>query len=136
MCSPCQDLSLTMFPMFCTLEVPSQDPIRSDLRIIGLSMVTILKIVDLHWNNLAVFANATKNLSSKLKQVRAGLKKWSKNLSKLSKLIYNCDWVLLLLDGLEDQRPLSNLEKSFKNLSKAIMFLSWNQREFTRDKEI
>lgn len=54
----------------------------------------------------------------KFKQVRAGLKKWSKNLSNLSKLIYNCNWVLLLLDGLEDQRPLSRLETSFRNLVK------------------
>ena len=37
-----------------------------------------------------------KNMSSKLKHVRAGLRKWSRNLSKLSKLIYNCSWVLLL----------------------------------------
>jgi hypothetical protein len=43
----------------------------------------------------------------------------SKNISKLGKLIYNCNWVLLLVDGLEDQRPLSNLEKAFRSLVKA-----------------
>lgn len=76
-----------------------------------------LKIVDLHWNNSVVFANAARNVSTKLKQVRSGLKKWSKNLSKLGKLIYNCNWVLLL-DGLEDQKALSNLEKAFRKLVK------------------
>lgn len=75
-----------------------------------------LKTVELHWNNSAVFADATRNLSSKLKQVRAGLRKWSKGFSKLSKLIYNSNWVLLLLDGLEDQRPLSKLENAFRKL--------------------
>jgi hypothetical protein len=45
-----------------------------------------------------------------LKQVREGLKVWSKNLSKLRKLIYNYNWVLMLLDGLEDQRPLSRIK--------------------------
>lgn len=74
--------------------------------------------VGLHWNNSPVFANATKNLSSKLKQVRARLKSWSKNLSNLSKLIYKCKWVLLLLDGLEDQRSLSRMELNFRNLVK------------------
>lgn len=74
--------------------------------------------VSLHWNSSTFYANAAKNLSVKLKQVRAGLKTWSKNLSNLSKLIYNCNWVLLLLDGLEDQRPLSKLESAFRALVK------------------
>lgn len=52
------------------------------------------------------FANATRTLSAKFKQTRAGLRNWSKSLSNLSRLIHNCNWVLLLLDGLEDQRPL------------------------------
>lgn len=75
--------------------------------------------VNLHWNNAPFYANAARNMSAKLKQVRAGLKSWSKNLSKLSKLIYNCNWVLLLVDGLEDQRPLSILERHFKKLVKS-----------------
>jgi len=95
--------------------------------------------VGLHWNNSLVFANAAKNLSSKLKQVRAGLKSWSKNLSNLSKLVYNCKWVLLLLDGLEDQRSLSRMELNFRNLVKdhlAALLESkriyWRQRNSLR----
>jgi len=49
-----------------------------------------LEIVSLHWNNSPFVGNAAKNLSSRLKHVRAGLKSWSKNLSSLNKLIYNC----------------------------------------------
>jgi len=78
-----------------------------------------LDTVKLHWNSSPFFANAARNLSTKLKQVRAGLRSWSKTLSKVSKLIYNCNWVLLLLDGLEDQRPLSDLEISFRRLVKS-----------------
>jgi hypothetical protein len=50
--------------------------------------------------------------------LRAGLKAWSKKLFNLSELIYNCNWVLLLLDGLKDQRPLSRLEIAFRALVK------------------
>lgn len=98
-----------------------------------------LNTVDLHWYNSAIFANAAKNLSSKLKQVRAGLKKWSKSLSKLSKLIYNCNWVLLLFDGLEYQWPLSNLERAFRKLVKCHLTslleskrVYWKQRNTVR----
>jgi hypothetical protein len=94
-----------------------------------------LNTVALHWNNSPVYANASKNLSSKLKHVRAGLRKWSKNLSKLSKLIYNCNWVLLLMDGLEEQRPLSNLEKAFKGLVKGLLHPYWNPKGFIGNRE-
>jgi len=47
-----------------------------------------LDTVSLHWNNSLVFGNAAKNLSTKMKQVRNGLKRWSKNFSKRNKLIY------------------------------------------------
>jgi hypothetical protein len=95
--------------------------------------------VSLHWNNAPFFANAARNLSGNFKQVRAGLKSWSKKLSKLSKLIYNSNWVLLLMDGLEDQRPLSTLENSFRSLVKthlaALMEskrIYWKQRNIAR----
>jgi hypothetical protein len=41
-----------------------------------------------------------------------------RELSKLNKLINNCSWVLALLDGLEDQRPLSQVEHNFRNIVK------------------
>ena len=78
-----------------------------------------LENVSLHWNNSLVYANTAKNISSKMKHVRAGLRNWSKNLSNLNKLIYNCNWVLSLMDGLEDQRPLSRLESIFRGLVKS-----------------
>jgi len=97
-----------------------------------------LETVNLHWNNSSVFGNAAKNLSTKFKQVRAGLKTWSKKLSNLNKLIYNSRWVLLLLDGLEEQRMLSRLETNFRNLVKEHLSnlleskrIYWRQRNKT-----
>lgn len=76
-----------------------------------------------------------KIISGKFKQLRAGLKKWSKEFSHLNRVINNCSWVLALLDGLEDQRNLSTLESNFRkvvkihmqNLLEAIR-LYWKQR--------
>jgi hypothetical protein len=41
-------------------------------------------------------------LAAKFKVLRRGLKAWSKELSKLNKLINNCSYVLGILDGLEE----------------------------------
>jgi hypothetical protein len=67
--------------------------------------------VDLHWNIAPYFANAAQTLNAKFRQVRAGLKFWSKELSKLH-------FVLDLLDSLEEQRSLSSLESAFRRLVK------------------
>ena len=79
---------------------------------------SFLETVSLHWHYSPFFGNTARNLSSRLKHARAGLKLWSKNLSSLSKLTYNCKWVLLLLDGLEDQQNLSRMERNFRILVK------------------
>jgi hypothetical protein len=68
-----------------------------------------------------VYANAAKNLNSKPKHVRIGLQ------------------MLLLLDGLEDQRPLSWLESAFRSLVKSHLTslleskrTYWKQRNTVR----
>jgi hypothetical protein len=68
-----------------------------------LEFADFLSVVELHWNTSPYFANAAQTLNAKFRQVRACLKHWSKELSKLSKLINNCNFVIALLDGLEDQ---------------------------------
>lgn len=75
---------------------------------------SLLDVVSLHWESTPFYANAAKTLNGKFKQVRKGLKKWSRELSRLDKLIHNCN-VLAILDGLEDQRLLSPLEITFRN---------------------
>lgn len=52
------------------------------------------------------FDNPAKCISFKLKFLRKSLLKWSKNLSKLTTLLVNCNNVLNFLDLIEEQRPL------------------------------
>jgi hypothetical protein len=62
------------------------------------------------WHPSGPFKNAAHDLTSRLKSIRHGLKKWSRNLSKLNQVIISCEYVLAILDGIEDQRPLSTPE--------------------------
>jgi hypothetical protein len=83
-----------------------------------LQFSDFLSVVDLHWNTSPYFANAAQTVNAKFKQVRSGLRAWSKDLSKISKLINNCNFMIALLDGLEDQRTLSRLESAFRRIFK------------------
>jgi exonuclease III len=73
-----------------------------------------LQTVQYFWNLLMHRDNHALILSGKLKVLRRGLKAWSKELSKLNKLINNSSYVLALLDGLKEQRPLSLIERNFR----------------------
>jgi hypothetical protein len=53
-------------------------------------------------------------ISAKFKVLHRGMKAWSKEISKLNKLINNCSYVLGILDGLEEQRSLPTLEINFR----------------------
>lgn len=98
-----------------------------------------LNVVDLHWSTSPYFANAAQTLNSKFKQVRKGLKQWSKELSKLGKLINNANFVIAILDGLEDQRPLNGPEAIFRQIVKKYLAslleakrIYWKQRSTVR----
>jgi hypothetical protein len=104
-----------------------------------LQFSDFLSVVDLHWNTSPYFANAAQTLNAKFKQVRAGLRAWSKNLSKISKLINNRNFVIALLDGLEDQRTLSKPESAFIRIVKLHIAslleakrIYWKQRNTSR----
>jgi hypothetical protein len=60
--------------------------------------------------------NSAQTLCAKLKNLRAGLKKWSRNLSNLSMIINNCCFILALIDGLEEQRELTIMETNFRKI--------------------
>lgn len=64
-----------------------------------MDFLDFLSVVDLHWNTSPYFASAAKTLTAKFRQVRAGLKLWRKELSKLGKLINNCNlfWLFLMV---------------------------------------
>ena len=98
-----------------------------------------LKVVDLHWNSTAFYSNAARTINAKFKQTRLGLKQWRKSFQNFNKLLHNSDWVLLLLDGLEEQRPLSSLESAFRGLVKSHIAklleekrIYWKQRNTVR----
>ena len=76
-------------------------------------------MVEQHWNYTPYYANAAQTLNGKFKQVRSGPKKRSKNLANLSRYINNFNFVMAMLNGLEDQRTLSRLESRFRLKVKA-----------------
>jgi hypothetical protein len=72
--------------------------------------------VELHWDTTPFYVNAAQTMSTKFKQLRRGHKAWGHNLSNLNRNIQNSNWVIALLDGLEDARPLSTPEKNFRKI--------------------
>jgi hypothetical protein len=91
-----------------------------------------LSMVYLHWNTSPYFATVAQSINAKSRQVRAGVKFWSKELSKFGKLINNCNFVLALLDGLEEQRILNLLESSFRRLVKKRLKNLLEAREYCK----
>jgi hypothetical protein len=75
-------------------------------------------IVQSSWHS-SLYRNSTQDLVARLKSVRHGLKKWSRNLSKLNSIIDSWNFVLAMLDGQEDQRNLSIHESNFRKALKA-----------------
>jgi hypothetical protein len=71
-----------------------------------------MDVVSSKWNNAAFISDSGKQITAKFKNLRYGLKKWSKQLS--NQTITNCSYTLTMLDGIEDQRQLSIIEKNFR----------------------
>jgi hypothetical protein len=67
------------------------------------------------WNNVPFKQDSDLSINCKFKNA---LKKWSKNLSNLNKILSNCNYTLALLDGLEEQRDLSIMERYFRLIIK------------------
>jgi hypothetical protein len=57
-------------------------------------------------------------LTDKLKNLRYTLKKWHLSLARLKGLIQNCNKVIMLLDTLEEKRPLFTVEFNFRLIVK------------------
>jgi hypothetical protein len=99
----------------CKLVLIYQKQTCSDLRITGL-FEGFLDIVKVNWETAAYKNDPALMLNGKFKKLRLGLKKWSRNFSNLSKIISKCNYTLALIDGLEDQRSLSTVEKNFQRI--------------------
>jgi hypothetical protein len=70
-------------------------------------------VVQKLWDKPVRASNSATSISAKLKNVRRGLKHWSKSISKLKLLIENSNMILLQLDSLEEKRPLFDQEWNF-----------------------
>jgi hypothetical protein len=57
-------------------------------------------------------------VADKLKGLRQDLNKWHMSLARLKRLIQNCNKVLLILDTLEEERPLYRAEFNFRQIVK------------------
>lgn len=124
-----------------TLVIGTMIPKSSQFRIENYwtEFARFLDVVILHWHNNHFFANIGKMISGKFKQLRKGLKQWRKEFSNLGKLINNCNWVLAMLDGLEEQRSLSLIERYFRKSVKEYLLnlleakrKYWKQRSTIR----
>ena len=76
-----------------------------------------LEIVQNSWASTSNF-NPARNISVKLKRLRANLKAWSRNLSNLNLLIGNCNAVIGHLDSLEELRLLYSPELNLRLILK------------------
>ena len=73
-------------------------------------------------------------IADKLKTVRQDLKKWRLGISKLKVLIEKCNMVVIILDNLEELRPLFRQEFNFRKVVKLhvehllhLQFLYWKK---------
>jgi hypothetical protein len=83
-----------------------------------VQMPGFIECVSKSWEKLSHKGYSFAILVDKLKTLRYDLKKWHTSLSKLKALIQNCNKVILLLDTLEEERPLSRPKFNFRNIVK------------------
>jgi hypothetical protein len=76
------------------------------------------ELVERVWNSPVKPLSTSGIITAKLKNLRYELKRWGKNISHLKDLIGKCNYVILLLDQLEDERDLSRPEFNFRNIVK------------------
>jgi hypothetical protein len=77
-----------------------------------------LECVKNSWSRTSSKQYSTAILADELKMLHFDLKKWHLSLAKLKTLIQNCNKVILLLDSLEEKRPLFRLEYNFRTIFK------------------
>jgi hypothetical protein len=88
-------------------------------------------IVQNCWNIPVGFADSAKRINAKFKNLRRGLKLWSKNLPCLQKNIGEVNSIIELLDTLEEFRTLSLVEWNLRDLLKThVITLLQNQNTY------
>jgi hypothetical protein len=65
-----------------------------------------IEIIQETWDSQVKTTNGATRIATKFKALRRVLKRWSKNISKLTNLIKERNEIILILDKLEEQRYL------------------------------
>ena len=81
-------------------------------------MPGFLDVVNYIWS-IHCPGDAAKCISTKLKLLRKGLKKWSTSISVVNKLVENCNKIIFMLDEIEEGRVLHITEWNFRNIVKS-----------------
>lgn len=107
----------------CKIQIGTAIPkaqifIFENLRVDHPGFFDMVKLV---WISNINISNSASRSTAKFKLLRAGLKKWSKGLSNLNKLLRNCNSALEILDALEEQRPLFIQEFNFRKFLKDLI---------------
>jgi hypothetical protein len=95
------------------LKLPFLEVNFSDLKIIGLSIQASRKLLKVYGKNQSGLAIVPPSFLQSYKNVRRGLKHWSRGISKLKLMIENSNTILLQLDSLEEKRSLFIQERNF-----------------------
>jgi hypothetical protein len=92
---------------------------------------SFLDVVSLVWNTEVHATNSATRMAAKLKLLRRLLKRWAIELSKLKEQIKYCNYVLVVMDKLEENRFLVVQERNFRRiLKKHILRLLKAQKEY------
>lgn len=93
-----------------------------------------MECVAASWNATSKKSHIFAVITNKFKSLRQALKKWQMNLSRMKCLIAKCNRVILILDCLEELRPLYRHAFNFRNLVKLhvehllhLQFLYWKR---------
>jgi len=119
----------------CVVQIDTAIPKSNLFRFenFWVEQLGFFELVEEIWKTETNMNNSVARVSAKLKLLRKALKKWSKNISQLNKLIQECNTVLAVLDKLEDQRPLFTQESNFRKILKAhILKLLQFKKEYWR----
>jgi hypothetical protein len=93
------------------------------------------EIVQAAWQIPTEYSDAAKRINAKLKNVRRGLKLWSKNRPCLKKLIAQVNDTITMLDLFEEARPLSSEEWNLREILKShVLTLVQNQRTYWKQR--
>jgi mannosylglycoprotein endo-beta-mannosidase len=84
----------------------------------GVDFPCFSECVTASWAKVSGKVYSSAVIANKLKSLRYDIKKWQTSLSRLKTLIQKCNKVILLLDELEENRPLFRVEFNFRKLVK------------------